>query len=76
MTAFVTSPASALALATIKQVTGSNQPVLGLDATSATSRSILGVPLYVTQYVGGEHTVGCGRFPGVAGSPRRRDGGS
>lgn len=51
VTAFVTSPATALALATIKQATGSNQPVLGVDATSATSRSILGVPLYVSQYV-------------------------
>ena len=44
-TAFVTSPAVALLLATIKQATGSNQPVLGLDATSPTSRSVLGVPL-------------------------------
>lgn len=51
VTAFVTSPATALALATIKQATGSNQPVLGTDATSATSRQILGVPLYVSQYV-------------------------
>ncbi len=51
VTAFVTSPATALALATIKQASGSNQPVLGADATSATSRQILGVPLYVSQYV-------------------------
>jgi len=51
VTAFVTSPATALALATIKQGTGSNQPVLGMDATAATSRSVLGVPLYVSQYV-------------------------
>lgn len=51
VTAFVTSPATALALATIKQTTGSNQPVLGMDATAATSRNILGVPLYVSQYV-------------------------
>ncbi len=51
VTAFVTSPATALALATIKQATGSNQPVLGMDATAATSRSVLGVPLYVSQYV-------------------------
>ena len=50
-TAFITSPATALALATIKQATGSNQPVLGLDATSPTSRSVLGVPLYVSSYV-------------------------
>lgn len=51
VTAFVTSPATALALATIKQTTGSNQPVLGMDATAATSRNILGVPLHVSQYV-------------------------
>ncbi len=51
ITSFITSPATALALAKIKQATGSNQPVLGLDATSATSRSILGVPLLVSQYV-------------------------
>lgn len=51
ITAFVTSPATALALATIKTASGSNQPVLGADATSATSRQILGVPLYVSQYV-------------------------
>ena len=51
VSAFVTSPATALALATIKTATGSNQPVLGADATSATSRQIIGVPLYVSQYV-------------------------
>ena len=51
VTAFVCSPAVALLLATIKTATGSNAPVLGTDATAATSRSILGVPLYVSQYV-------------------------
>ncbi|MDQ3416517.1 MAG: phage major capsid protein [Actinomycetota bacterium] len=51
ITAFVTSPAVALSLATIKQATGSNQPVLGADATSATSRTVLGVPLHVSPYV-------------------------
>jgi len=51
VTAFVAGPATALALAKIKETTGSNQPVLGMDATAATSRSILGVPLYVSQYV-------------------------
>jgi hypothetical protein len=38
-------------VATIKETSTSNAPVLGLDATSATSRQILGVPLYVSQYV-------------------------
>jgi hypothetical protein len=51
VTAFVTSPATSLALATIKQATGSNQPVLGTDATSATNRQILGVPLFVSEFV-------------------------
>ncbi len=51
VTAFVAAPATALALAKVKQSTGSNQPVLGMDATSATSRQILGVPLYVSPYV-------------------------
>ncbi len=51
VTAFVCSPATALALATIKTATGSNQPVLGADATSATGRRILGVDLFVSQYV-------------------------
>ena len=51
ITAFVTSPATALALATIKTGTGSNQPLLGADPTSATGRVILGVPLLVSQYV-------------------------
>ncbi len=51
VTAFVAGPATALALAKIRQTTGSNQPVLGIDATSATGRRILGVPLYVSAYV-------------------------
>ena len=51
ITAFITSPATALALATIKQSSGSNQPVLGMDVSNPTGRQILGVPLYVSQYV-------------------------
>ena len=50
-TSFVTSPATALALAKVKTGTGSNAPLLGQDATSATSRQILGVPLYVSAAV-------------------------
>ena len=49
VTAFVAGPATALALAKVKTGTGSNQPVLGVDVTASTSRSILGVPLYVSQ---------------------------
>lgn len=51
VTAFVAGPATALALAKIKTQTGSNQPVLGTDATSATSRTVLGVPLLVSPFV-------------------------
>jgi HK97 family phage major capsid protein len=51
ITSFVAGPGTALALAKIKTGTGSNAPVLGVDATAATSRSILGVPLFVSQYV-------------------------
>ncbi len=51
VTAFVAGPAVALALAKIRQATGSNQPVLGTDATSATGRRVLGVPLHVSPYV-------------------------
>lgn len=51
ITSFVADPATALALAKVKTGTGSNQPVLGVDATAPTSRSILGVPLFVSQYV-------------------------
>lgn len=47
ITAFVTSPAEALALAKLKQATGSNLPLLGADPTSPTRRTVFGVPLYV-----------------------------
>lgn len=51
VTAFVAGPAVALQLAKIRSATGSNQPVLGMDATSATSRQVLGVPLFVSEFV-------------------------
>lgn len=51
ITAFVTSPATALALATIKEATGSNKPVLGSDPAQPTGRNILGVPLFVSPFV-------------------------
>ena len=68
MTAFVTSPATALALATVKMGTDSNAPLLGTDATSATSRQILGVPLYVSQYVE-DDAVGCRPLAALADRP-------
>jgi len=51
ITAFVAGPAVALALAKIRTASGSNEPVLGKDATSATGRMILGVPLFVSEFV-------------------------
>jgi HK97 family phage major capsid protein len=49
--AFVTTPAVALTLAKIKDETGSNRPLLGVDATNGTARQILGVPLLVSPAV-------------------------
>ncbi|MBC2639663.1 phage major capsid protein [Rhodococcus wratislaviensis] len=51
VSAFVTSPAVALALAKIKTGTGSNTPLLGQDPTSPTKRTIAGVPLFVSSAV-------------------------
>lgn len=50
-TSFVTDPATALDLATLKIATGSKQPLLGVDATNGTARQILGVPLLVSRHV-------------------------
>ncbi|MBB2770547.1 UNVERIFIED_ORG: HK97 family phage major capsid protein [Mycolicibacterium obuense] len=44
--ALVGNPADVLAVATSKVAADSNQPLLGPDATQATGRSVLGVPLY------------------------------
>ncbi|MGV0777722.1 phage major capsid protein [Mycolicibacter kumamotonensis] len=44
--AFVGHPSDVLALSTAKVSTDSHQPLLGPDATQATSRSVLGVPLF------------------------------
>ena len=51
VTAFVSNPALALTLASLKEQTGSNKPLLGADPTSPTSRTIAGVPLYVSPAV-------------------------
>ena len=52
VTAFVTNPATALAVSKVKSATGSNAPLLGQDATAATSRQILGAPA-VGEPIGG-----------------------
>jgi hypothetical protein len=43
---FVGNPGDVLAVSTAKVAADSNAPLLGPDATQATSRSVLGVPLY------------------------------
>lgn len=51
MTSWVTSPATALTLAMIRDATGSNRPLLSPDPTVPTRRQILGLPLYTSPYV-------------------------
>ncbi|MEU1956141.1 phage major capsid protein [Nocardia rhamnosiphila] len=51
LTSFVAHPDTVLALATLKEETGSNKPLLGPDPTRPGSRSVLGVPLLVSPYV-------------------------
>lgn len=47
ITAFITSPAEALALSKLKDQSGSNRPLLGIDPTQPTARTIYGRPLLV-----------------------------
>lgn len=49
---FVTDPDTALTLAKLKIGADYNQPLLGVDATNATERRILGVPLLVSAQCG------------------------
>ena len=51
LTAFVANPATALALAEIKELADSNKALLGADPTMPTNRVISGVPLYVSPAV-------------------------
>ena len=53
ITAFVTSPATALALGTVKEygAVGSNKALLQADPTKPSARVINGVPLYVSPAV-------------------------
>lgn len=48
ITAWVTTPAVALKLATLKEGTGSNKPLLGNDPGAPTRRQILGLPVFVS----------------------------
>lgn len=51
LTSFVASPATALKLANIKSGTNFNTPLLGLDPTVPTRRTVQGVPILVSPYV-------------------------
>lgn len=51
LSAFVTDPATAKALAKLTTGTGSNLPLFGVGATNGIERNILGVPLFVSPYV-------------------------
>lgn len=51
ITAWVTNPATAKTLAKVKEVTGSNKPLLGPDPSRPGQRQILGVPLLTSPAV-------------------------
>jgi HK97 family phage major capsid protein len=51
ITSWVTNPSTAQALSKLKQLTGSNVPLLGVDPTAAGARTIMGVPLLTSPYV-------------------------
>lgn len=51
LTAFVANPADALAISKLKDETGSNRPLLGVDPSVATKRSIQGITLWTSPYV-------------------------
>ncbi|RBM16079.1 phage major capsid protein [Streptomyces sp. PT12] len=51
LTSFTAHPNDALALAQLKEQTGSNRPLLGSDPTTPTRRVIAGVPLFVSPAV-------------------------
>lgn len=50
-TAYVANPADALVLAKVKKGAGSNEALLSNDPTAPTSRTILGVPMFVSPAV-------------------------
>ncbi|NSC22957.1 phage major capsid protein [Streptomyces albus subsp. chlorinus] len=51
ITAFAANPVDALTLAQLKQTKDSNVPLLGSDPTTPTRRTVLGIPLYVSNAV-------------------------
>ncbi|MEU2088050.1 phage major capsid protein [Nocardia beijingensis] len=51
ITNFVAHPDTALNLAKLKEITGSNRPLLGPDPSRPGARTVLGVPLLVSPYV-------------------------
>lgn len=62
ITAWITSPATALQLAKVKKLaTGSNEQLLQPDPTLATRRQVAGVPLFVSPAVTADHVWGIDR---------------
>jgi HK97 family phage major capsid protein len=45
VTSFVAHPSTVLTLSKVKKQTGSNEPLLGYDASQPTQRQVLGIPL-------------------------------
>jgi HK97 family phage major capsid protein len=50
LTHFVTTPAVSLALAQVKQATGSNMPLLASDVTAPGAQTVFGVPLLTSEF--------------------------
>lgn len=51
ITAWVTHPTTAMALAKLKELTGSNKPLLGPDPTTPGRRQIFGIPMLTSPHV-------------------------
>lgn len=51
LTSFVANPATALKLLQLKDEANSNRPLLGVDPTTPTVRTIQGIPLVISQFV-------------------------
>jgi HK97 family phage major capsid protein len=68
LTSWVTDPDTALYLAKLKKLDGSNEPLLTTDAASPTGRVIAGVPLVVSPFV----TPKASPAPTIWGIPKTR----
>ena len=64
VTAFVAHPDTVLVLSKVKKQTGSNEPLLGYDASQPTQRQVLGVPLIPSRRGGRRRRLGDPRCQG------------